>query len=120
MDIGGLQHIFVSNMDMSAAITLYINAFAIWESKQKRSIKYRRREEFAEVLECYVDFYNNRRPCYAIGYDTPVNYRKRYYRGEIERKNTFEGRSLTEEPKFVAKRRKQAHAEGVPTLKKEK
>ena len=40
MDIGGLQHIFVSNMDMSAAITLYINAFAIWESKQKRSIRY--------------------------------------------------------------------------------
>lgn len=80
----------------------------------------RRREEFAEVLERYVDFYNNRRPCYAIGYDTPVNYRKRYYRGEIERKNTFEGRSLTEEPKFVAKRRKQAHAEGVSTLKKEK
>lgn len=80
----------------------------------------RRREEFAEVLERYVDFYNNRRPCYAIGYDTPVNYRKRYYRGEIERKNTFEGRSLTEEPKFVAKRRKQAHVEGVSTLKKEK
>ena len=80
----------------------------------------RRREEFAEVLERYVDFYNNRRPCYAIGYDTPVNYRKRYYRGEIERKNTFEGRSLTEEPKFVAKRRKQTHVEGVSTLKKEK
>ena len=80
----------------------------------------RRREEFAEVLERYVDFYNNRRPCYAIGYDTPVNYRKRYYRGEIERKNTFEGRSLTEEPKFVAKRRKQTHAEGVSTLKKRK
>lgn len=80
----------------------------------------RRREEFAEVLERYVDFYNNRRPCYAIGYDTPVNYRKRYYRSEIERKNTFEGRSLTEEPKFVAKRRKQAHVEDVSTLKKEK
>lgn len=40
MDIGGLQRIFVSNMDMSAAITLYINAFAILESKQKRSIRY--------------------------------------------------------------------------------
>lgn len=80
----------------------------------------RRREEFAEALERYVDFYNKRRPCYAIGYDTPVNYRKRYYRGEIERKNTFEGRSLTEEPKFVAKRRKQAHVEGASTLKKEK
>lgn len=79
----------------------------------------RRKEEFSEVLERYVDFYNNRRPCYAIGYDTPVNYRKRYYKGELGRKNTFEGRILTEEPKFVAKRRKQAHAEGVSTFKKE-
>ena len=45
----------------------------------------RRREEFEAVLEQYVDFYNNHRPCYAIGYDTPVNYRKRYYKGELER-----------------------------------
>ena len=79
----------------------------------------RRKEEFEEVLEHYVDFYNNRRPCYAIGYDTPVNYRKRYYKGDLGRKNTFEGRILTEEPKFVVKRRKQAHAEGVSTFKKE-
>ena len=33
--------------------------------------------EFKETLENYVAFYNNHRPCYAIGYDTPVNYRKR-------------------------------------------
>lgn len=79
----------------------------------------RRKEEFSEVLERYVDFYNNGRPCYAIGYDTPVNYRKRYYKGELGRKNTFEGRILTEEPKFVVKRRQQAHAEGVSTFKKE-
>ena len=38
----------------------------------------RRREEFMEVLEKYVDFYNKHRPCYALGYDTPVNYRKRF------------------------------------------
>ena len=37
---------------------------------------------------------------------------KRYYKGEIERKNTFENRVLTEEPKFVQKRREQAHSEG--------
>ena len=41
----------------------------------------RRREEFMEVLEKYVDFYNKHRPCYALGYDTPVNYRKRFFRG---------------------------------------
>ena len=63
--------------------------------------------EFKEVLENYVDFYNNHRPCYAIGYDTPVNYCKKYYKGELKRKNTFKNRVLSEEPKFVQKRRKQ-------------
>lgn len=79
----------------------------------------RKREEFEEVIEKYVSFYNNKRPCYAIGYDTPVNYRKRYYKGELERKNTFENRILTEEPKFVEKRRKRAHSEDVSTFEKE-
>lgn len=76
----------------------------------------RSREEFRMVMDRYVDFYNNKRPCYAIGYDTPVNYRKRYYRGDLERKNTFEERVLTEEPKFVQKRRKQTHSEDVSTI----
>lgn len=40
----------------------------------------RSREEFKGTMEKYVEFYNNMRPCYAIGYDTPVNYRKRYYK----------------------------------------
>ena len=79
----------------------------------------RRREEFEAVLEQYVDFYNNHRPGYAIGYDTPVNYRKSYYKGEMERKNTFENRVLSEEPKFVQKRRKQAHSENVSTFRNE-
>ena len=79
----------------------------------------RRREEFMEALEKYVDFYNKHRPCYALGYDTPVNYRKRFFKGELERKNTFENRVLSEEPKFVRKRRKQAHSEDVSTFEKE-
>ena len=79
----------------------------------------RRREEFMEVLEKYVDFYNKHRPCYALGYDTPVNHRKRFFKGELERKNTFENRVLSEEPKFVRKRRKQAHSEDVSTFEKE-
>ena len=62
------------------------------------------------------DFY---RLCYALGYDTPVNYRKRFFKGELERKNTFENRVLSEEPKFVRKRRKQAHSEDVSTFEKE-
>ena len=78
----------------------------------------KRRNEFEEVLERYVNFYNNHRPCYAIGYDTPANYRKRYYKGELERKNTFENRVLTEEPKFVQKRREQAHSEDESIFEK--
>ena len=79
----------------------------------------RHREEFMEVLEKYVDFYNKHRPCYALGYDTPVNYRKRFFKGELERKNTFENRVLSEEPKFVQKRRKQACSEVVSTFENE-
>ena len=40
-----------------------------------------------------------------IGYDTPANYRKRYYKGEIKCNGTFEKRELTTEPKFIQKRR---------------
>jgi transposase InsO family protein len=79
----------------------------------------RKREEFIAVLDKYVDFYNKHRPCYALGYDTPVNYRKRFFKGELERKNTFENRVLTEEPKFVQKRRKQKASEEVSTFEKE-
>lgn len=78
----------------------------------------RSREEFRETMERYVHFYNNKRPCYAIGYDTPVNYRKRYYKGELGQKNTFENRVLTEEPKFIQKRRKQARSEAMSTFGK--
>lgn len=65
----------------------------------------RTRDEVKETLEKYVKYFNEQRPCYAIGYDTPTNFRKRFYRGELERKNTFSQRVLTEEPKFVQKRR---------------
>ena len=62
-------------------------------------------------IDEYVKFYNGQRPCFAIGYDTPDNYRKRYYRGELPRKNSFESRELSPEPKFVQERRKQADNE---------
>ena len=35
--------------------------------------------------------------CYAIGYDTPNNYRKRFYKGELPRKDTFGKRERSEE-----------------------
>lgn len=46
----------------------------------------RSRDEFRAAIERYAKYYNEQRPCYAVGYDTPANYRKRYYRGELERK----------------------------------
>ena len=68
----------------------------------------RSRDEFIAAIERYVEFYNRKRPCYSLGYDTPDNYYRRFRRGEIERKDTFSKRELTEEPKFVRKRRVKA------------
>ena len=70
----------------------------------------RTRDEVKALIERYVRFYNEQRPCYAIGYDTPANYRKRFYRGELPRKDTFESRVITAEPKFVRKRCLQPHS----------
>lgn len=65
------------------------------------------RDELIAIIKQYIDFYNSKRPCYAIGYDIPDRYYKRFMDGELERKNTFESRELTTEPKFVRKRRDQ-------------
>ena len=65
------------------------------------------REDFIQIIKRYVKYYNTQRPCFAIGYDTPENYRKRYYKGELPKKSTFESRNLTSEPKFVQKRKQQ-------------
>ena len=43
--------------------------------------------------------------CYAIGYNTPDEYYRKYKAGELEKKDTFSKRILTEEPKFVQKKR---------------
>ena len=61
----------------------------------------RSRDEVKDILKQYVEFYNKQRPCYAIGYDTPNNYYRRFLRGEIASKDTFSQRVLTEVPKFV-------------------
>ncbi len=49
-----------------------------------------RKSELEEALAKYVKFYNEKHPCYAIDYDTPENYRKRYYKGELQVKKTSE------------------------------
>ena len=78
------------------------------------------RDEFIAVIDRYVEFYNKHRPCYAIEYDTPVNYRKRYFKGELKEKNTFDNRVLSDKPKFVQKRIKQTVSATESTFKKEK
>lgn len=64
-------------------------------------------------LELFKKDYNKQRPCFAIGYDTPVGYRKRYYKGELDRKDTFSKRELSELPKFVQKRKNHADNQKV-------
>lgn len=75
------------------------------EAGEQEYIRLREKRDFQEVMGKYVKFYNEQRPCFAIGYDTPSNYRKRYNKGEIKCKETFEKRELTSEPKFVQKKR---------------
>ncbi len=80
-------------------------------------------DRLIEVIRAYVDYYNEKRPSYAIGYDTPDNYYKRYIHGELEHKDTFSKRILSPEPKFVQQKRtntdKQSISEAVSTSEKE-
>ena len=77
------------------------------------------KEDFKALIERYVNYYNDQRPCHALNYDTPANYRKRFYKGKIERKDTFESRVLTEKPKFVQKLEKSKASESVSNSEKE-
>ena len=42
--------------------------------------------------------------CYALGYDIPNQYERRYWNGELEKKDTLRNRVLSETPKFVQKK----------------
>jgi transposase InsO family protein len=44
------------------------------------------------AIEEYIDYYNEQRPSYALGYDTPNDFYRRFTNGEISPKNTFESR----------------------------
>lgn len=70
--------------------------------------RYRTKEEVKQCIRKYVHFYNEERPCFAIGYDTPANYRRRYNMGEMNVRDTFSSRQLSDVPKFLQKRRKEA------------
>ena len=58
-----------------------------------------------QSISAYVLYYNKQRPCYSIGYDTPGHYYSRYMSGELEKKDTFSKRVLSETPKFVQKKK---------------
>ena len=64
----------------------------------------RSREDIANVIKRYVKYYNNNRPCYAIGYNTPSGFKKMYDCNITEHRNTFGSRVLSPLPKFVQKR----------------
>ena len=93
-------------------LTLYFGVFTkqilTWNLAERRGSRSQYIDglaDVAEMLHRYVTFYNQQRPCFAIGYDTPDNFYKRFCRGELEKKDTFSKRVLTEKPKFVQKRR---------------
>lgn len=69
-----------------------------------------------EAIANYIVYYNIRRPCFAIGYDTPANYRKRFFKGELPRKDTFSKRLLSETPKIILKRQKGLDYQKDPDL----
>ena len=76
-------------------------------------LKVSRKEDFVEKIAAYVKYYNECRPCFAIGYETPQRYRKKYYKGELVHKNTFENREISPEPKFLREKRKLAELEDI-------
>ncbi len=93
---------------VNEALNGWVKEELILDFKMERC---RTKDEVKVLLERYVKFYNEQRPCWAIGYDTPNNYRRRFYKGELEHKYTFTNRVLSAEPKFVKKRREHAHLE---------
>ena len=60
-----------------------------------------RRDEVLLILARYQHYYNCMRPCFALDYDTPRNFYERFRRGEIEQRDTFKDRQLTDIPKFI-------------------
>ena len=83
----------------------------------------RHREDVETVFKNYKKYYNEQRPCFAIGYDTLANYRRRYNNGELPYKKSFEGRVLSDIPKFICKKLKiiksQENNKDVSTVEKE-
>jgi len=64
-----------------------------------------RSKDVYESIREYVDYYNTQRPCYSLGYETPVRYYEKYMNGQLEIKDTFSKRILSPEPKYIRKKK---------------
>lgn len=71
------------------------------------------REEVIGCITRYVEYYNSKRPSWALNYDTPDNFYKRFMNGEIKRKETFKNRVLSEIPKGRKKHNKSTSGNGI-------
>jgi transposase InsO family protein len=57
-----------------------------------------------ETVKGYIKYYNSQRPSWALNYDIPDLFYEKYMNGEMEHKDTFNKRVLTEVPKYVLKK----------------
>lgn len=48
----------------------------------------------------YIDFYNAKRPCYSLNYETPDNYYNLYKSGQLEKRDTFSKR-FDDDPRYT-------------------
>lgn len=64
--------------------------------------------EVPQLIEDYIGWYNERRPCWSLGYKSPNEFYDEYAAGGVERRNTFASRVLDETPKFVREKLRRA------------
>ncbi|MCL2058297.1 MAG: hypothetical protein FWH01_04460 [Oscillospiraceae bacterium] len=87
-------------------------------SAARKKAFYKDNHRLSDRKDALVEFYNKQRPCYAIGYDTPDNYYRRFMRGEMVGKDTFSQRVLTEMPKFVQNKKEASEEQSEKTALK--
>lgn len=66
--------------------------------------------EAKSLVDEYVTYYNNERPCWSLGYWTPRSVFDDYESGKVKPANTFKDRVLDETPKFIREKLAKAEA----------
>lgn len=67
--------------------------------------------EVEELIDTYIEWYNSKRPCWSLGYETPNDFYDAFMEGKIERCDTFSERVLDPTPKFVREKLAKAEAD---------